>query len=64
MPDPSLFRGGIVRPPRVWLERTNVVRITGPAHGGHAAPYEEPEPYAEELRAFFRPYRTAAPGRG
>ena len=28
--------------------------------GGHFAPFEEPELYAEELRAFFRPYRRAA----
>ncbi|WP_129669051.1 epoxide hydrolase family protein [Phytoactinopolyspora endophytica] len=54
----SLFRGDIMRPPRAWLERTaNVVRVTEPARGGHFAPFEEPELYAEELRAFFRPYR-------
>ena len=56
----SLFAGDVVRPPRAWLERTaNVVRVTEPARGGHFAPFEEPELYAEELRAFFRPYRTA-----
>ena len=56
----SLFRGDIVRPPRAWLERTaNVVRVTEPARGGHFAPFEEPELYAEELRAFFRPYRAS-----
>jgi pimeloyl-ACP methyl ester carboxylesterase len=59
----SLFRGDIVRPPRAWLERTtNAVRVTEPPRGGHFAPFEEPELYAEELRAFFRPYRTAAAG--
>jgi pimeloyl-ACP methyl ester carboxylesterase len=59
----SLFSGDIVRPPRAWLERTtNAVRVTEPARGGHFAPFEEPELYAEELRAFFRPYRTAATG--
>ncbi len=57
----SLFPGDIVRPPRAWLERTaNVVRVTEPARGGHFAPFEEPELYAEELRAFFRPYRACA----
>ena len=56
----SLFPGDIGRPPRAWLERTaNVVRLTEPARGGHFAPFEEPELYAEELRAFFRPYRSA-----
>ena len=57
----SLFPGDIVRPPRAWLERTaNVVRVSEPARGGHFAAFEEPELYAEELRAFFRPYRAAA----
>ena len=57
----SLFAGDVVRPPRAWLERTtNLVRMTEPARGGHFAPFEEPELYAEELRAFFRPYRIAA----
>ena len=57
----SLFPADIGRPPRAWLERTaNVVRVTEPPRGGHFAPFEEPELYAQELRAFFRPYRTAA----
>jgi pimeloyl-ACP methyl ester carboxylesterase len=56
----SLFPGDVVLPPRAWLGRTaNVVRVTEPARGGHFAPFEEPELYAEELRAFFRPYRAA-----
>ena len=55
----SLFPGDIVRPPRAWLERmANVVRVTEPARGGHFAPFEEPELYAEELREFFRPFRA------
>ena len=54
----SLFPGDILRPPRAWLERTtNLVRVTEPARGGHFAPFEQPELYAEELRDFFRPYR-------
>ncbi|WP_335972195.1 epoxide hydrolase family protein [Streptomyces sp. CA2R106] len=57
----SLFPGDIVRPPRAWLERTaNVAYVNEPAHGGHFAAFEEPEIYAAELRAFFRPYRSAA----
>jgi pimeloyl-ACP methyl ester carboxylesterase len=57
----SVFPGDILRPPRAWLERTaNVVRVTEPPRGGHFAPFEEPELYAEELRAFFRPCRPAA----
>ncbi|WP_405583069.1 epoxide hydrolase family protein [Streptomyces sp. NBC_01190] len=57
----SLFRGDVLRPPRAWLERaTNLVYLNEPERGGHFAPFEEPELYAEELRTFFRPYRTAA----
>jgi pimeloyl-ACP methyl ester carboxylesterase len=54
----SLFRGDIVRPPHAWLHRTsNAVYITEPPRGGHFAPFEQPELYAEEMRNFFRPYR-------
>ncbi|WP_425955402.1 epoxide hydrolase family protein [Xylanimonas sp. McL0601] len=54
----SIFGGDVVRPPRGWLERTaNTVYVTEPPHGGHFAPFEEPERYAAELRAFFRPFR-------
>ncbi|HWB36422.1 MAG TPA: epoxide hydrolase, partial [Rugosimonospora sp.] len=56
----AIFAGDVVRPPRAWLERTaNAVRVTEPPRGGHFAAFEEPELYAEELRAFFRPYRAA-----
>jgi pimeloyl-ACP methyl ester carboxylesterase len=34
------------------------VRFTQAPRGGHFAPLEEPEFYAAELRAFFRPYRA------
>jgi pimeloyl-ACP methyl ester carboxylesterase len=55
----SLFPGDLLRPPRAWLDRTaNVVRVTEPARGGHFAPFEQPELYAQELRDFFRPYRS------
>ena len=54
----SIFAGDVVAPPRAWLERTtNAVYVTEPARGGHFAPFEEPELYAQELRDFFRPYR-------
>ena len=54
----SLFAADISHPPRAWLERTaNVVRVTRLPRGGHFAPFEEPELYAQELREFFRPYR-------
>ena len=54
----AVFPGDIAIPPRAWPERTaNVVRWTEMPSGGHFAPFEEPELYADELRAFFRPYR-------
>ncbi|HEY3924060.1 MAG TPA: epoxide hydrolase [Acidothermaceae bacterium] len=57
----SIFHGDVVRPPRAWLERvTNAAYVTEPARGGHFAPFEEPELYAQELRDFFRPYRSLA----
>jgi len=56
----ALFPADISRPPRAWLERVaNVVRVTEFSRGGHFGPFEEPELYAEDLRAFFRPYRSA-----
>ncbi|MGW0965102.1 epoxide hydrolase family protein [Streptomyces sp. NPDC002516] len=59
----SLFPGDLVRPPRAWLERTtNLAYVSEPPRGGHFAPFEEPGLYAEELRAFFRPYRSARVG--
>ncbi|GCD93659.1 multidrug MFS transporter [Embleya hyalina] len=58
----TLFPGDLVRPPRAWMERTtNLVRVTEAERGGHFAAFEEPELYAEELRTFFRPFRTADP---
>ncbi|GAA1026625.1 MULTISPECIES: epoxide hydrolase family protein [Amycolatopsis] len=56
----SLFPADLVRTPRAWLDRmANTVRVTEPERGGHFAPFEEPELYAQELREFFRPFRTA-----
>lgn len=56
----SLFPGDLMHPPRAWLDRiANVVHATEQPRGGHFAPFEEPELYAQELREFFRPYRVA-----
>jgi pimeloyl-ACP methyl ester carboxylesterase len=56
----SIFGGDIVRPPREWIERmANVVYLAEPARGGHFAPFEQPELYAQELRTFFRPFRPS-----
>jgi pimeloyl-ACP methyl ester carboxylesterase len=55
----ALYPGDTLRPPpREWLDRSaNVVSVTEPARGGHFAPFEQPEEYAQELRDFFRPFR-------
>lgn len=54
----SIFAGDVVRSPRTWLDRVaNVVYATEPPRGGHFAAFEDLEPNAEELRAFFRPFR-------
>ena len=55
----SIFAGDIVRPPRAWLERTtNLARFSEPGQGGHFAPFEVPELYAQELRDFFAPFQA------
>lgn len=55
----SIFPADIVRPPKAWLQRVaDVARATEPDRGGHFAPFEQPEIYVEELREFFRPYRS------
>jgi pimeloyl-ACP methyl ester carboxylesterase len=44
--------------PREWVERSyNVQRWTEIPSGGHFLEREEPERVAEDLRAFFRPFR-------
>jgi hypothetical protein len=45
-------------PPRTWIERGyNVQHWSEMPRGGHFAAAEVPELLAEDLRAFFRPFR-------
>ena len=45
--------------PREWAERrVNLVRFTDLSRGGHFAAWEEPELYAEDLRAFVGELRN------
>ncbi len=54
----AAFPREIVRPPRSLAERVfNIRRWTPMAKGGHFAALEQPEALAEDLRAFFRPFR-------
>ena len=55
----AIFPGEISRPPQEWAERSfNVCHWTEMPRGGHFAALEEPQLLAEDLRAFFRSYRT------
>jgi microsomal epoxide hydrolase len=55
----SAFPREILRPPRSLAERTytNIRRWTEMPRGGHFAAMEQPEPLAQDIRAFFRPLR-------
>ena len=55
----ALFPKEISLPPREWAERSlRVQRWTEMPEGGHFAAMEEPARLAEDLRAFFRPFRV------
>lgn len=55
----ALFPADILLPPKEWAERNlNITRWTTMPSGGHFTAMEEPELLAEEIRAFFKPYRT------
>jgi pimeloyl-ACP methyl ester carboxylesterase len=55
----TTFPGEIFRAPRSWVERgyPNLVYFNEAERGGHFAAWEEPELFAEEMRAAFAPVR-------
>jgi pimeloyl-ACP methyl ester carboxylesterase len=55
----TVFPGEIFRAPRRWAERVypNLVYFNEVERGGHFAAWEEPELFAEEMRAAFRSVR-------
>jgi pimeloyl-ACP methyl ester carboxylesterase len=56
----ALFPHELPMPPRSWVERClNVSRWTEMQRGGHFAAMEQPELLVEDIRAFFRPLRSA-----
>jgi pimeloyl-ACP methyl ester carboxylesterase len=61
----TTFPGEIFRAPRSWAEKIypNLIYFHQADRGGHFAAWEEPQLFAEEVRAAFRPLRemTAAP---
>jgi pimeloyl-ACP methyl ester carboxylesterase len=56
----TVFPGEVYRPPRHWVERAyrNLVYYHRAEKGGHFAAWEEPELFASEVRAAFRPIRA------
>lgn len=54
----ALFPADILLPPKEWTKRNlNITRLTTMISGGHFTAMEEPELLAEEIRAFFKPFR-------
>jgi pimeloyl-ACP methyl ester carboxylesterase len=55
----TTFPGEIWRTPRSWVEKAypNVIYFNEVDRGGHFAAWEEPELFATEIRAAFRPVR-------
>jgi len=55
----TTFPGEIFRAPRSWVEKSypNVTYFREADKGGHFAAWEEPELFATEIRAAFRPLR-------
>jgi pimeloyl-ACP methyl ester carboxylesterase len=57
----AIFPGDGNPPPREWAQRFfDVQRWTEMPRGGHFAAFEEPALLAEDIRAWFRPFREAA----
>lgn len=55
----ALFPADILLPPKEWAVRNlNIIRWTSMPHGGHFTAMEEPELLAEDIRAFYRPFRA------
>ncbi|MFA9379903.1 MAG: epoxide hydrolase family protein [Acetanaerobacterium sp.] len=55
----ALFPADILLPPKEWAERNlNITRWTAMPRGGHFTAMEEPELLAEDIRAFYRPFRA------
>src|SRR5262249_16815121 len=55
----TVFPGEIFQAPRIWAEQVypNLVYFNEVHRGGHFAAWEEPQLFADELRAAFAPLR-------
>ncbi|OME90788.1 MULTISPECIES: epoxide hydrolase family protein [Paenibacillus] len=55
----ALFPADILLPPKEWAMRNlNVTRWTSLPRGGHFTAMEEPELLAQDIRAFYKPFRV------
>ena len=55
----AMFPKDLSSPPREWAERSfNVHRWTEMKSGGHFAALEEPDLLVQDIREFFRPFRS------
>ena len=55
----AMFPGELYQPPRAWAEGLyNIEHWTRPEKGGHFAAMEQPQLLAEDLRTFFRRFRS------
>lgn len=55
----ALFPADILLPPKEWVVRNlNLTRWTSLPRGGHFTAMEEPELLADDIRAFYRPFRS------
>ncbi|WP_406073585.1 hypothetical protein [Micromonospora sp. NBC_01638] len=57
----TTFPGGIWAAPRSWVETVypDLAYFNEVDKGGHFAVWEEPDLFASEMRAVFRPLRTS-----
>jgi len=58
----TVFPGEVYEAPRSWVEQSyhNLIRYNRVAKGGHFAAWEQPQLFAEELRASFKSLRQVA----
>src|SRR4029453_6769269 len=58
----SVFPGELYQAPRSWTERAyhKLIYYNRADKGGHFAAWEEPQVFAAEVRAAFRPLRNAS----
>ncbi len=55
----ALFSGDVLPPPKEWVKRNfNLTQWSTITSGGHFTAMEEPEQFAEDIRAFYRPLRN------